>query len=69
MTTAIELVRQPIRRLGFGELRMHLMQTMLAGTTQGALSVRVAGPMSMACLHAAVAQVRRALQMLGLAIQ
>jgi hypothetical protein len=69
MTTAIELVRQPIRRLGFGELRMHLMQTMLAGTTQGALSVRVAGPVSMAALHAAVAQVRRAHRMLGLAIE
>jgi hypothetical protein len=32
-----------IRRLGFGELRMHLMHTRLGGTTQGALGLRLHG--------------------------
>lgn len=30
-----------IRKLGFGELRMHLMHTLGAGTTQGALKIRL----------------------------
>lgn len=36
-----------IRRLGFGELRMHLMHTRLGGTTQGALGLRLHGALDL----------------------
>jgi hypothetical protein len=36
-----------IRRLGFGELRMGLMHARLAGTTQGALGLRLHGPLDL----------------------
>lgn len=43
-----------IRRLGFGELRMHLMHTRLGGTTQGALGLRLHGALDLERLvHAA----------------
>lgn len=45
---------QIIRRLGFGELRMHLMHTRLGGTTQGALGLRLHGALDLERLvHAA----------------
>lgn len=59
---------QVIRRLGFGELRMHLMHARGCGTTQGALAVRVDGPLDIPAFRAAVAAVKRRHAMLGAVI-
>lgn len=53
-----------IRRLGFGELRMHLMHAEFNGTTQGAFRVRIEGPLDEAALPAAVASLVRRYPML-----
>src|SRR6184192_3784469 len=41
----------PIRKLGFAELRMHLMHHELHGTTQGAAVLRLRGPLEVAAFR------------------
>jgi hypothetical protein len=56
------------RRLGFGEVRMHLMHALFAGTTQGAFALRVRGPLDVAAFTRAVDLVRRRHAMLNAVI-
>lgn len=57
-----------IRSLGFGELRMHLQHSLAAGTTQGALLVRVNGHIDMDQVKACVDQIRSQHEILNLSI-
>src|SRR5256885_1413833 len=49
----------PIRKLGFAELRMHLMHHELHGTTQGAAVLRLRGPLEVAAFRQACAGLLR----------
>ncbi|GEM_PF-3825714 len=57
-----------IRRLGFGELRMHLMHSLFCGTAQGALSIHVRGTLDIDRLRWAVDVVKQRHEMLNVAI-
>lgn len=58
-----------VRRLGFGEARMHVMQSLLHGSTQGAVCVRAVGEIDPRRFAEALAGIRARHAMLGLTVQ
>lgn len=57
-----------LRRLGYGEARMHYMHSLFLGTTQGALAIRVHGPLDLDALARAARVVQARHALLGVVI-
>lgn len=69
MSSTIGEYGQPLRRLGFAEVRMHLMHSQFGGTAQGAAVLRICGNVDGARLREAAERLQRNYDILNADVQ